>query len=394
MEYREHRGVKLSEIGIGSYALSGIYGKIDQQSFRRMIERAYELGVNFFDTAEAYGSAERILGEAVRPFRNEIILSTKVGIKKGAKPDLSAEYIQSACHESLQNLQTDYIDLYHIHYDEPDREVEEVLGALDELVREGLILNYGLDHVSPERLKVYLEKGRAFSILVELSLVERNSLNELLPACNKEDVAGIAFSVTGRGLLSGHFREVEQFSPDDFRRSDPLFQRERFQSGIRITEKVREIGRKYGKSSVQAAIGWALHQPGIISALTGPSSIKHLEENLGGSGWSFEREDLLEIEQFLVQEQTKLEEDQRVSLKNILTGELALEPHQAFTDLVYVLETAFCLGMALESELLPLFYKLIPLREQMENRTTREKMIPIQAYMREKLYGEGLGLNG
>jgi aryl-alcohol dehydrogenase-like predicted oxidoreductase len=394
MEYREHRGVKLSEIGIGSYALSGIYGKIDPQSFRRMIERAYELGVNFFDTAEAYGSAERILGEAVRPFRNEIVLSTKVGIKKGARPDLSAEYIQSACQESLQNLQTDYIDLYHIHYDEPDREVEEVLGALDELVREGLIRHYGLDHVSPERLKVYLEKGRAFSILVELSLVERNSLNELLPACNKEDVAGIAFSVTGRGLLSGHFREVEQFSPDDFRRSDPLFQRERFQSGLRITEKVREIGRKYGKSPVQAAIGWALHQPGIISALTGPSSIKHLEENLGGSGWRFEREDILEMEQFLVQEQTKLEEDQRVSLKNILTGELAMEPHQAFTDLVYVLETAFCLGMASESELLPLFYELIPLREQMENRTTREKMIPIQAQMREKLYGEGLGLNG
>jgi aryl-alcohol dehydrogenase-like predicted oxidoreductase len=389
MKYRDHNGEKISEVGIGCYALSGVYGAKDEQTFRRMIEKAYELGVNFFDTAEAYGRAERILGEAVQPFRNEIILSTKVGVKKGAKPNLSEEYIQAACRESLLALRTDYIDIYHVHYDDPQWEVEEVVGALDELVKEGLIRYYGLDHVSSKRLEAYIERGRIFSILMELSAVERNALKDMLPVCRKEGIAGIAFSVTGRGLLTGRFRGVDQFAPDDFRRNDPLFQRERLESGLRITDKLREKGRKYGKSPVQTAIAWVLHQPGIVCGLTGPSSIDHLEENLGASGWTFDQEDLEEFDRFLTQEQTTLQVEQRLSIQSILTSELASGPAQAFTDLVYVLETAYGLGMVSEAEVMPLFYELIPLKGHLHESRNREKMIPLQIQIKGIVLKEG-----
>jgi aryl-alcohol dehydrogenase-like predicted oxidoreductase len=385
MEYREHKGLKFSEIGIGCYALSGVYGKKNEQFFKQKVKRAFELGVTFFDAAEGYGPAEQILGEAVKPFRRELIISTKVGVKKGAKPNLSADYIQAACRESLKALDTDYIDIYHIHYDDPQWEVEEVVGALEDLVREGLIRHYGLDHISMDRLKAYLEQGRIFSILMELSAVERNSLKEILPVCREEGIAGIAFSVTGRGLLTGKYRDARNFNHDDFRRSDPLFQRERFRSGLRITKMLEIIGRKYGKTPVQAAIAWVLHQPGIFCALTGPSSIEHLEENLGGCGWEFESEDLEELELFLSNEQYSLEAEQRLSIKNILTSELDHNPNQAFTDLVYVLETAFCLGIASEAQLMPVFYELFALKGQLSESVALQKMIPIQRQVKEIL---------
>jgi aryl-alcohol dehydrogenase-like predicted oxidoreductase len=393
MEYRAYKGLQFSEIGLGCYAMSGIYGKKDEQSFREVVERAFDLGVTFFDAAEAYGNAEQILGEAIKPFRNEIILSTKVGVKKGAKPNLSAEYIQAACRESLRELQTDTIDIYHIHYDDPQWEVYEVIGAMEELVREGLIRNYGLDHVSLERLKSYLEKGRIFSILMELSPVERNSLNEILPMSRQEGIAGIAFSVTGRGLLTGGIRDANAFAEDDFRRSDPLFQRERFQSGLRIADRFAEIGEKYGKTAVQAAISWVLQQEGITCALVGPSSLPHLEENLGGSGWSFDQEDLWELEQFLAQEQYALEDEQHRSINNILTGELPQDAPQAFTDLIYVLETAYSLGMASEAEVIPFFYELMEHKKSMHESETRGKMVHLQKKIKDTLLKEEFLLN-
>jgi aryl-alcohol dehydrogenase-like predicted oxidoreductase len=393
MEYREHSGLDLSEIGIGCYALSGVYGKKDEHVFQQVIERAHDLGVTFFDTAEGYGIAEKVLGKIIKPFRDEIVLSTKVGVKKGVKPNLSADYIQTACRDSLKALDTDFIDIYHIHYDDPQWSVEEVVGALEDLVRDGLIRYYGLDHVAPDRLQAYLEKGQVFSIMMELSAVERNALVGMLPVCRERDIAGGAFSVTGRGLLTGKVRDAASFRTDDFRRNDPLFQRERLQSGLRIVDKLKETGRKYGKTPVQAAIAWVLHQPGITCALTGPSSTEHLEENLGGSGWKLDPQDLHELDRFLVEEQVTLEAEQRQSIQSILTSEVDQDANQAFTDLIYVLETAFCLGAASEEQLMPLFYELVPLRNQLQDSGIREKLIPIKNLIRDTILIEENHIN-
>ena len=260
MEYREHDGFRISEVSLGCYALSGAYGTKDVEEFKRTLRRAYELGVNFFDVAEAYGDAEQLLGEAVKPFRKEVYIATKVGICRGLKPDLSRAYIERACEESLERLQTDYIDFYQVHFDDPDTPVEGTVGALEGLTSAGKIRRYGLGHLPVERVERYFELGKVFSVMVELSAVAREARERLLPLCRAHNVGAIAFSVTGRGLLTG-IQGRPQFEPGDIRNIDSLFQRERFQSGLRVAGKLAELGERYGKTPAQTAIAWVLTQP-------------------------------------------------------------------------------------------------------------------------------------
>ena len=138
---------------MGTYSLSGVYGSKDIEKFRRMIKRAFKLGANFFDTAEGYGDAEKILGETVESFREEIIIATKVGIRKGFEPNLSRKYVLKACDRSLKRLKTDYIDLYQVHFNDPVTPIGEVVKTLEELVDMGKIRYYGIGHLPPRSHK-------------------------------------------------------------------------------------------------------------------------------------------------------------------------------------------------------------------------------------------------
>jgi aryl-alcohol dehydrogenase-like predicted oxidoreductase len=370
MDFRQHKDFIISEVGFGCYGLSGVYGK-EPQDYEHTIQKAYELGINFFDTAEAYGGAEEILGEVVQPFRGEIYIATKVGVREGMKPDLSPVYVKEACEQSLKRLNVDYIDLYQIHFDDPETPVEDTLGALESLVEKGLVRHYGVGHISADRVNEYNEKGSLFSILMELSAVARHSLHELLPLCRKNNLAAIAFSVTGRGILTGKIGESTAFSQGDIRRLDPLFKRERFESALKTLELFKSLGAKYGKSPVQVAIAWVLNQPGVVCALTGPSSLEHLEENIGGSGWHLEEPDLKVLEHFFIEEDTRLASEQKVSIRSLLTGPSPADPNMAFQDLVYVCETAILIGMASEAEVIPIFRDLFALRDTLESEEVR-----------------------
>jgi aryl-alcohol dehydrogenase-like predicted oxidoreductase len=387
MEYREQKGFNLSVVGIGCYGLSGVYGQKDTKSYQDVIVRAWEDGVNFFDTAEAYGDAERILGEAIQPFRQDIYIATKVSPKKGGKPDLSRANILAACEKSLKTLGTDVIDLYQVHFDDPIVPADEVVSVLEELVKQGKIRKYGLGHLPLEKVSQYFEAGDIFSVMMELSPAERGSLNHLLPACRKHGVGGLAFSVTGRGLLSGKYGPETSFEEGDIRRIDPLFQRERFSTGLKIANKLSEVGKRYGKTPVQAAIAWVLAQPGVLTALTGPSRAEHLEENLGGCGWTFSDEDWSELGVFLDHQQSELEAAQRRSIRSILSGELAEQPAAAFTDLVYAMENAIGLGLLREEQVMPLFYELIGLRKSLGESETGRALVDIQGRLRELVAG-------
>jgi len=373
MEYRTHKGFNLSEIGVGCYSLAGVYGKKDVKKFKKMLNCAYELGVNFFDTAEGYGDAETILGETVKPYREQIYIATKVGIKEGVKPNLSSSYIRKACDKSLERLQTDYIDLYQVHFDDPTTPVEETVKALEDLAAEGKILKYGVGHLPADRVKAYCRTGNVFSLLMELSAVARHSQKHLLPLCKEYGVGGIAFSTTGRGLLTGKYNDPS-FEPGDLRNMDPLFQRENFQSGLRIVDKFAELGKDYEKTPVQVAIAWVLSQPGIICALVGPSTIPHLEENLGGSGWSLSPEHHEELEALFKKEDEWLKKEQLSSVRYILSHKLPQEFSNAFADLVYVLETAMLLELVEEKEILPVFYELFGLQKTQDS----TKLVTIQ----------------
>lgn len=382
MEYRKHRGLRISEIGIGTYSLSGVYGAKDIEEFKRMIYRAYELGVNFFDTAEAYGNAEEILGETLKPFREDVYIATKVGIRGSIRPNLSKDYIKKACEESLKRLQTDYIDLYQVHFHDPTTPIEETLEALEDLVEEGKIRYYGVGHLPIEVTEEYCRLGKPFSVLAEFSAVARESYEKLLPLYRKYNLGIIAFSTTGRGLLTGKFKENQKFEPGDIRYLDPLFQRERFQHGLRIAKKFAELGEKYGKTPVQVAIAWVLAHEGVICALTGPSTVKHLEENVEASGWEIPKEDLRELEEFFKREDEWLRQRQKESIEQILTESLQ-EPQRAFVDLIYAIETAVSLAIVEEEEILPIFYELYSLRKELDKEKVSEKLKDIQAQLRK-----------
>lgn len=385
MQYRQHNDIKLSEIGIGCYSLSGVYGSVDPEDFKSVLRRAYELGVNFYDTADSYGAvAERVLGQTISPFRDEIYVATKVGIQEGVKPNLTADYIKNACQASLARLQIETIDLYQVHFDDPETPVEETVSALETLKQEGMIRHYGLGHLPILKLKEYIDCGEVFSILMEFSAVTRNPRKRLLPFCRDNRIGAIAFSVTGRGILSGKIREDVTFEPGDIRILDPLFQREHFKSALRIANKFDQISSRYGKTPVQAAIAWALSQNGIICALTGPSTIPHLEENIGGSGWKLSPEDLSELEDLFRQEEEWLFRKQSQSIQKILFEKLNQDPLQAFIDLIYVIETSILIGLASEQELLPTFMQLYAMRDTL-TKDAIPKMRSIKAILRESI---------
>jgi aryl-alcohol dehydrogenase-like predicted oxidoreductase len=381
MKYRKHRGLRISEIGIGTYSLSGVYGAKDTEEFKRMINRAYEIGVNFFDTAEAYGNAEEILGEVVKTFREDIYIATKVGVKGDYKPNLSREYIKSACEESLKRLQTDYIDLYQIHFNDPDTPIGDTVSALEELVEAGKIHYYGVCHLPMDVIEEYCRSGKPFSVLAEFNAVAREFHKKLLPIYRKYNLGIIAFSTTGRGLLTGRVKEGHIFEPGDIRHLDPMFQRERFQYGLRIAKKFAELGKKYGITPAQLAIAWVLAQEGVICALTGPSTVEHLEENAEACGWRISREDLEELEEFFKWEDEWLRQKQKESIKRILTESLH-EAQKAFVDLIYVIETAISLELVVEKEVLPVFYELYGLKKEL-NEGIEVKLKEIQTQLRE-----------
>jgi len=362
MQYRRHGGIELSEVGVGCYGLSGAYGPKDPGAYRRMLQRACELGVNLFDTADAYGPAEEVLGQAIAPYRDRVYVATKVGARAGPAPgSLGRQAVRRACEQSLRRLQTDRIDLYQVHFDDPQTPIAETVAALEELVREGKVRHYGVGHLPLERVAEYLAEGHVFSVLMELSAVARQALGVLLPLCRQRGVGAIAFSVTGRGLLTGRYAGGHRFEAGDIRNLDPLFQRERCQSGLRVAGMLAEVGRRCGRTPAQVAIAWVLAQPGVVSALVGPSTVPHLEEDLGGSGWQLSAGELAEIDAFLAREDAWLAEAQRGSVRRILSEPLPAEPARALTDLVYALETAVALGLASEEAAMPLFRELYPI---------------------------------
>lgn len=269
----------------------------------------------------------------------------------------------------------------------PPTPIQETIDALEELVEDGKIRYYGLGHLSKQVVERYCQIGNPFSALVELSPVAKESYSSLLPLYQQHEVGIIAFSTTGRGLLTGKFTEKPDFDDGDIRNLDPLFQRERFKHGLRVYQKLTDIGERYGRSPTQMAIAWVLNQPEVICALTGPSTIKHMEENVGGSGWKIPEEDLTQLEAYLEREDRWLEKEQKRSLKQILSNQLQ-QPEQAFTDLIYAIETAITLNLVSERPIMPLFHDLYELKEKLNQRGIEPRLEEIQAKLHNLVHNK------
>lgn len=389
MNYRQHRGIRLSEVGLGCYGLGGAYGPVNVSSYRKVIQRAFDMGVNFFDTAAAYGNAEQLLGEAISPFRDEVIVATKIDVGSDGQSNLTAQSIRQSCEKSLKALDTDYIDLLQIHYDDPHAGIEEVLGTMEALVMAGKIRWYGIGHLPFSKISTYCKAGNLFSVMIELSAVAREARDYILPKCRDNNIAALAFSVTGRGVLSGSYRPGYRFPDDDIRRIDPLFQRERWRGALRVRDKLARVGLRYSKTAIQMGIAWVLAQSGVSVALTGPSSILHLAENLAISGWKFPREELEALESFFRLEDARLRQEQHAGIRSLLLGPLTDDRKQAFRDLVYILETTLLLHLIDEQTVMPLYKDLIQSRTIPEEQALH-KMTEIHDYLREIITPKGV----
>ena len=367
MEYRTIPGadMSVSTVGLGCYGLGGAYGPANPAAFARIIARAREVGVTYYGTADQYGDAEEVLGQALRPFRREAVISTKAGLTADNGRDLSRAHVLEACDRSLRRLCTDHIDIYQVHFDDPKTPVTETVGALEDLQKAGKIRHYGVGHLPPARVAEYLGFADVKTVMIELSAVARAAYGRTMTLRKSSgyDFGIIGFSTTGRGLLTGMIREGHRFAAGDIRGIDPLFQGAKFRSGLRVADKLAKVGAKFGKTGVQVAVAWVLALPGVVTALVGPSRVDHLEENAGGADWTIPAEDLAAINAFLDEEERLVAIEKRREIVGILERGLSEDAERASTDLVYVMEEFGEQGLVPETDLIPLFRTLLGARK-------------------------------
>jgi aryl-alcohol dehydrogenase-like predicted oxidoreductase len=255
----------------------------DQPAAVAVIHRAMDLGVTLLDTANIYGVSELQVGQALQGRRQGIVLATKFGIVPGAGRDRGVdgrpEHVRTSCDTSLQRLRVDYIDLYFQHRIDPTVPIEETVGAMAELVRQGKVRHLGLSEAAPETVRRAHAVHPIAAVQTEYSLWSREPEAALLPTLRELGIALVAYSPLGRGFLGGRFRTIDDLAPTDWRRGNPRFQGENFARNLALADQVRAIAQEKGCTPAQLALAWLLRQDGVIP-IPGTSNLERLEENV------------------------------------------------------------------------------------------------------------------
>jgi aryl-alcohol dehydrogenase-like predicted oxidoreductase len=304
-------GLDVSAVGFGCWEVGGGYGQVEEAEFGRAVDRALDLGINCFDTAEGYGmgASERALGQALGRRREEAIVASKFGMNYRDKPNLrdsSRERVFASIDKSLKNLGTDWIDVYLVHW--PDRltPFEETMGALEEVVRDGKARFVGLSNFKLEEIDACRRAFRVDVVQYGWNMFDRRMQREILPYCEEHGIGFMAYGSLCFGLLTGTFTEDQDFGSEDWRSRqgkmgsikmfENLFGAEAFPRNVRAVQELKGIAARYDKSLPQLALRWAIAHPAISTALVGCRNIAEVEDNVGAVGWSISDADLVEID--------------------------------------------------------------------------------------------------
>lgn len=297
--------LKVSAIGLGCMGLSYGYGPAtDRQKAVELIRAAYERGVTFFDTAEAYGPGlnEEVVGEALAPMRDQVVIATKFGFKNGVPAeglDSRPERIRQVAEASLKRLKTDYIDLFYQHRVDPNVPMEDVAGTVKELIKEGKVRHFGLSEAGVESIRRAHAVQPVAALQSEYSLWWREPEKEILPLLDELGIGFVPFSPLGKGFLTGAIDANATFGDQDFRRTVPRFAPEALQANQVLVDLVGKIAKEKGVTSAQIALAWILAQQPWIVPIPGTTKLHRLEENLGAANVELSREELARINQVL-----------------------------------------------------------------------------------------------
>jgi aryl-alcohol dehydrogenase-like predicted oxidoreductase len=296
-------GITVSAIGLGCMGMSEFYGASDRKQSTAVIHEALALGVNFFDSADAYGpfTNEVLLGEALKGRREQAIIATKFGNRRGENGEFlgicgTPEFVRSACDASLQRLGVDCIDVYYQHRVDPTVAIEETVGAMAELVKAGKVRALGMSEAAPATLRRACAVHPIAALQTEYSLWSREPEDELLATCRELGVSFVAYSPLGRGMLSGQIRSIDDLADNDFRRSTPRFQGENFQKNLDVVDAVNKLAAARGCTAAQLALAWVLAQGQDIVPIPGTRSIARLRDNAAAVDITLSGADLAAIE--------------------------------------------------------------------------------------------------